>query len=744
MASRWLDECLDGHIVCRKSITGRFIADFRYTADVPLPQRVIDTFSLKLVNSDSLKKGQSNSKGHQAGYVALSYRWGENPLKLSRSREEEFECGLPLSEVPIRIRDAIDVARELDIRYLWVDALCINQVDKDKRTDDERKKEVSRMASIYENALVTIVMLQDPDCTTSFFDGSYEAGFRDLWASRYDEDEEAEIANTEWNQRGWVFQEYLASRRILLIGERKLTWRCSKEPSKSTVEEGPMVSKVDFTNSLASSTNWVLGEVSSDTTSISQSLHLKASRDRDRRVSGAPQEYELRGTNSACVFVKAALTDMATRLKSRTMWAPFMLPIRLLTVFQRPIARVLRLDLRSFDSLDPQTLLRDYSRRRLTYSADRLKAFQGLGTLIAQRTRQDFIFGVWDKLFAMSLFWHNLDEESECRETGVAPSWSWASRLGPIDFYMASDSASIAVHVADVLLSLCFTARGAYLGDLKGKRLKPANAPPRMLRYFPSIDAGGPRGAHGDNQRISLVLEALCLDIFITNETADKFPTTCRSLQGNLNIWPEQYRPWNPQFCRLVFAPRSVCKTSRYRGHVAKHLFKSEECNTHYKSELAQIRYEDNLATPSADEWSASGGLGNKLVGIVRFDQWIDVGAERNFKIVLLWHTSKALTLEGSQDQEYERNEHGSSERSGHWRPYYYACKRVLWQIAKQKLPHQRTYFFLVIRPANQFKTGGLKYERVGIGIGHWLPHKSALGGIDMKAAATVEKIEIV
>lgn len=53
--------------------------------------------------------------------------------------------------LPRTIQDTIKVTRSLGLQFLWVDALCIIQDDK-----DDRQTELSKMAQVFARALVTI------------------------------------------------------------------------------------------------------------------------------------------------------------------------------------------------------------------------------------------------------------------------------------------------------------------------------------------------------------------------------------------------------------------------------------------------------------------------------------------------------------------------------------------------------------------------------------------------------------
>ncbi|KAL1636897.1 hypothetical protein SLS56_000992 [Neofusicoccum ribis] len=107
------------------------------------------------------------------------------------------------------VKDAIGLVPLLGERYLWVDALCITQ-------DDERTREylVKNMAAVYANATLTIVAADSIDANS---------GLRGLKGiskprnnlcvfdlpdgTRLNRPSEGGLGDTEWNMRGWTFQE---------------------------------------------------------------------------------------------------------------------------------------------------------------------------------------------------------------------------------------------------------------------------------------------------------------------------------------------------------------------------------------------------------------------------------------------------------------------------------------------------------------------------------------------------------
>jgi hypothetical protein len=68
---------------------------------------------------------------------------------------------MPILLLPETYRDAIDVTRSLGVRYIWIDALCIIQSTTDQ---SDWESESSKMATIFENGLVTIAATSSSDC----------------------------------------------------------------------------------------------------------------------------------------------------------------------------------------------------------------------------------------------------------------------------------------------------------------------------------------------------------------------------------------------------------------------------------------------------------------------------------------------------------------------------------------------------------------------------------------------------
>jgi hypothetical protein len=63
-------------------------------------------------------------EGEKGRYAALSYVWGtSNPFATTQANLEANKQGIDVEHLPKTIRDAILVAREMGIGYLWIDSL---------------------------------------------------------------------------------------------------------------------------------------------------------------------------------------------------------------------------------------------------------------------------------------------------------------------------------------------------------------------------------------------------------------------------------------------------------------------------------------------------------------------------------------------------------------------------------------------------------------------------------------------
>ncbi|PTB59947.1 hypothetical protein M431DRAFT_502138 [Trichoderma harzianum CBS 226.95] len=147
-------------------------------------------------------------------YIALSYVW--EPLPAGQKPDEYKEDSpLNLSRLPRTILDALDVCRALDERYLWVDALCINQ------KDERDELQIGQMDRIYSFAVATIVAACDKEATEGL------PGLRSRSSVRSEPPPVDILDGTLWSSRGWTYQEFVLSRRLLLFTSAGIYFHCA-------------------------------------------------------------------------------------------------------------------------------------------------------------------------------------------------------------------------------------------------------------------------------------------------------------------------------------------------------------------------------------------------------------------------------------------------------------------------------------------------------------------------------------
>lgn len=128
--------------------------------------RIVPTRVINVGPSDGSQEPRIfDGQVQQKSYVCLSHRWGD---KMSAAMTTTENIVNRRHAVWFRIlhqtfKDAVIVTRALGYRFLWIDSLCIIQID---RADWAR--ECPRMASIYRGATVTIAAAASESCIDGF------------------------------------------------------------------------------------------------------------------------------------------------------------------------------------------------------------------------------------------------------------------------------------------------------------------------------------------------------------------------------------------------------------------------------------------------------------------------------------------------------------------------------------------------------------------------------------------------
>ncbi|KAI1087789.1 heterokaryon incompatibility protein-domain-containing protein [Rostrohypoxylon terebratum] len=355
VARAWLKTCREQHYTCLE----RDVAN--------LPTRIIDVGSEE--NPAMLRV--VHALGDVGQYVILSHCWGGKVSHvLNEGTSKEFHLRLPFGDLPANFRDAIIVTRQLGIRYLWIDSLCILQ---DSKSDWE--SESKKMGEYYRSSTLMISASASEKSTRGFLTHEHEdSNLKPVKLSVYpnsdsghqvtverlaDKREDLYFLNTQGPlaSRGWTPQEELLSPRHLYYGRRQIYWKC---------------------------------------------------RNGDKSVEGVPSREG---------FPQFNLSSMSSILYYRLL---------------REIKQPPEIDMEELLAIYYK-LVQMYSARKLTYDSDKLPAFSGLAQRIATALPGQYLAGLWGCEISSGLDWYNAGDARPV-DTYRAPSWTWAAMNEQIHF----------------------------------------------------------------------------------------------------------------------------------------------------------------------------------------------------------------------------------------------------------------------------------------------------------------------
>lgn len=219
LLGRWLSICRGSHgLACdRRTLTG--------LPPAPLEGvRLVDLVDERLVHFESLETTSIQ-------YATASYMWGMTPfIRLTSDYLTELSqhLGPYTSGVPPVLRDAMLLTKELGIRYIWIDALCIIQDDR-----DDWSHTAPLMDRIYGNGTINFCAAAGhdtsrglPGCPTTVRSTSQpiaKCGNLELTVVK---PVESLIEGTNWNTRAWTFQERMLSPRSIIFVDDRVFFQC--------------------------------------------------------------------------------------------------------------------------------------------------------------------------------------------------------------------------------------------------------------------------------------------------------------------------------------------------------------------------------------------------------------------------------------------------------------------------------------------------------------------------------------
>ncbi|KAI1452834.1 HET-domain-containing protein [Annulohypoxylon moriforme] len=242
LVRRWLTICETNHSkVCGNPSTMMELGWTDPAGEIP-DFRLIDLEQRRIVRASGRPR-----------YAALSYVWGREPFFCMTTKNlpdleqpGAFDTkGDIWNQIPATIQDAMTVAREIGVRYLWVDSLCIfqDQFDEHAMTKEEKTilanktKSIRMMDYVYGAAYIVICAADSP----SAFSGingvrprargfkqpieqiapGFRLTYRHKWQDGLDE--------SPHSHRGWTYQEMHFASRLLRFLNGQVSLQCQAE-----------------------------------------------------------------------------------------------------------------------------------------------------------------------------------------------------------------------------------------------------------------------------------------------------------------------------------------------------------------------------------------------------------------------------------------------------------------------------------------------------------------------------------
>jgi hypothetical protein len=218
------------------------------------------TYSIYVGTSTDPKCYLIDTRQKRGRYIALSHVWGKSCdatkkiMTVNDSGKGNMatylkpDKGIDEQTLPKTFKEAITITRNMKIKYLWIDALCMPQ-DEGQLFDDES----ALMGRRYEDAIMTISATgADSDEEGCLIEREGQLASQAVVARPYEPIKGETglfyiskpfgslvdaLEKSYWNTRGWIYQERILSRRTLHFTKTQVYWECQTE---TRAEDGTM------------------------------------------------------------------------------------------------------------------------------------------------------------------------------------------------------------------------------------------------------------------------------------------------------------------------------------------------------------------------------------------------------------------------------------------------------------------------------------------------------------------------
>jgi hypothetical protein len=274
--------------------------------------RVIDTSTYQISSGEQ-------TAFRTEGYAILSHRWvGVETTYEQISQQStvtELRKSNSLSPQLQKIRGACRIARQLGLRWIWIDSCCINKANSVEETES-----INSMFRWYRDATVCITYLSDVKVNLHEADKSSAAIFNST---------HAENSPSVWFQRGWTLQELLAPRIMKFYDARWQYMGTKSELARplqliTGIKESYLTGEENFREaSVAAKMSWMAGRETSRIEDIAYSMlgifnvHMNPQYGEGMRAFRRLQQELLASTTDESIFAwKKPLDGPAAHIKA--------------------------------------------------------------------------------------------------------------------------------------------------------------------------------------------------------------------------------------------------------------------------------------------------------------------------------------------------------------------------------------------------------------------------------------------
>ncbi|KAF2826648.1 HET-domain-containing protein [Ophiobolus disseminans] len=342
-------------------------------------------------------------------YVTLSYRWGSKHNEgyvTTLSNIDSRRNGFLLCDLPATIRDTITLVHWLGIQHVWIDAICIIQ-----DCHDDWTREGGRMNEIYSSSYLTISADTSLDTDAGLFHQRNLLGWQTCIHPTI-------LKPWDRSTPGPHYGTFPGN----ALGRSKLTG--SPVPTGArAICCGIAPAKLCMDTNILSNRGWILQE-----------------RILSRRILHW-STYEMSWECNELIASERQPAGQAG-IEPYRKWTPR-------DAIETPWKRFRELLYPNSEHTDEEgfpremkcgdwhDFVREFSRRELTYKADRLSAMSGLANAFGKAVRSppaNYFFGLWRETLLFDICWFVAEAHNDIERNTEVPSFSWASITTAVEF----------------------------------------------------------------------------------------------------------------------------------------------------------------------------------------------------------------------------------------------------------------------------------------------------------------------